>query len=106
MSFPNGGEIQRWDGMTRPYSPKDVDRLRGSVRIEFTLANISERWGPATFAGISPFGSPIDRGPGIASSVGRVRPGPTNCARPGRKLMKSLESWYLSPDSIETIIGN
>jgi isocitrate lyase len=28
----------RWDGVTRPYSPDDVERLRGSVRIAHTLA--------------------------------------------------------------------
>jgi isocitrate lyase len=39
MSFPNGSDdTPRWNGITRPYSQKDVDRLRGSVRIEFTLA--------------------------------------------------------------------
>ena len=28
----------RWDGVTRPYGPEDVLRLRGSLRIEHTLA--------------------------------------------------------------------
>ncbi|MDP6931515.1 MAG: isocitrate lyase [Myxococcota bacterium] len=28
----------RWDGIVRPYSQEDVDRLRGSLRIEYTLA--------------------------------------------------------------------
>jgi len=28
----------RWDGVSRPYSPEDVERLRGSLRIEHTLA--------------------------------------------------------------------
>ena len=28
----------RFDGITRPYSEADVDRLRGSVQIEYTLA--------------------------------------------------------------------
>ena len=28
----------RWAGIVRPYSEKDVERLRGSVRIEYTLA--------------------------------------------------------------------
>ncbi|HSA56911.1 MAG TPA: isocitrate lyase [Gemmatimonadaceae bacterium] len=28
----------RWDGIERPYTPADVARLRGSVRIEYTLA--------------------------------------------------------------------
>jgi isocitrate lyase len=34
----------RWAGVTRPYTPQDVGRLRGSVRIEYTLArNGAER---------------------------------------------------------------
>jgi len=34
----------RWAGVTRPYTPQDVERLRGSVRIEYTLArNGAER---------------------------------------------------------------
>ncbi|MBI5513890.1 MAG: isocitrate lyase [Deltaproteobacteria bacterium] len=28
----------RWEGITRPYSKADVERLRGSVKIEYTLA--------------------------------------------------------------------
>lgn len=38
MSSPNGGDTKRWAGVTRPYSQKDVERLRGSIRIEYTLA--------------------------------------------------------------------
>ncbi len=30
----------RWNGIARPYSNADVDRLRGSLRIEHTLARI------------------------------------------------------------------
>ena len=30
----------RWEGIERPYSEEDVDRLRGSVRIENTLATL------------------------------------------------------------------
>src|SRR5271156_3315528 len=30
----------RWEGITRPYSQKDVEQLRGSVRIEHTLARM------------------------------------------------------------------
>ncbi len=30
----------RWAGITRPYSAADVDRLRGSVQIEYTLARL------------------------------------------------------------------
>lgn len=33
-------EEQRWQGITRPYSPEDVLRLRGSVQIEYTLARM------------------------------------------------------------------
>ncbi len=28
----------RWAGITRPYTVEEVDRLRGSIRIEYTLA--------------------------------------------------------------------
>ncbi|MCW5625012.1 MAG: isocitrate lyase [Burkholderiales bacterium] len=31
-------ENPRWKGISRPYSPEDVDRLRGTVQIEHTLA--------------------------------------------------------------------
>jgi len=34
---------KRWAGVTRPFSPKDVERLRGSVKIDYTLANIGSR---------------------------------------------------------------
>lgn len=30
----------RWNGITRPYSPEDVVRLRGTLRIEYTLAHL------------------------------------------------------------------
>ena len=30
----------RWKGVERPYRPADVERLRGSVRIEYTLATL------------------------------------------------------------------
>jgi isocitrate lyase len=33
----------RWEGVTRPFSPEDVARLRGSVRIEHTLADRGAR---------------------------------------------------------------
>ncbi|HSN97074.1 MAG TPA: isocitrate lyase, partial [Candidatus Nanopelagicales bacterium] len=33
----------RWDGITRPYSAADVDRLRGTVRIQHTLADMGAR---------------------------------------------------------------
>ncbi len=33
----------RWKGVQRPYRPEDVERLRGSVRIEHTLATLGAR---------------------------------------------------------------
>jgi len=33
----------RWAGITRPYSAGDVERLRGSIRIEYTLADRGAR---------------------------------------------------------------
>ncbi len=33
----------RWDGIARPYSPEDVERLRGSLRIRHTLAERGAR---------------------------------------------------------------
>jgi len=33
----------RWDGITRPYSTSDVDRLRGSVKIAHTLAELGSQ---------------------------------------------------------------
>src|ERR687889_1848185 len=33
-------EGERWEGIERPYTSDDVDRLRGSVRIEHTLARL------------------------------------------------------------------
>src|SRR5881296_328907 len=32
-------ENPRWKGITRPYSVEEVERLRGSIRIEYTLAH-------------------------------------------------------------------
>jgi isocitrate lyase len=34
---------ERFAGITRPYSPADVDRLRGSVKIEHTLATLGAK---------------------------------------------------------------
>jgi isocitrate lyase len=36
----NGRAPDRWTGIERPYTSKDVERLRGSVRIEHTLARL------------------------------------------------------------------
>ena len=35
---PDDFEAARWKGLVRPYSQADVERLRGSVQIEYTLA--------------------------------------------------------------------
>src|SRR5205823_4556131 len=32
--------VKRWKGITRPYTSADIERLRGSVRIEHTLARM------------------------------------------------------------------
>ena len=34
---------QRWEGITRPYGPETVKKLRGSIRIEHTLAQLGAR---------------------------------------------------------------
>ena len=34
------GTNPRWQGITRPYSSKDVERLRGSIHVEHTLARL------------------------------------------------------------------
>jgi isocitrate/methylisocitrate lyase len=36
----NGHRPDRWDGIERPYSNADVERLRGSVHVEHTLARL------------------------------------------------------------------
>ena len=30
----------RWKGITRPYTAEDVDRLRGTIRVEYSLARL------------------------------------------------------------------
>jgi isocitrate lyase len=37
---PNGRTNGRWAGIDRPYTTEDVDRLRGTVRVEHTLARL------------------------------------------------------------------
>src|ERR671918_1635068 len=39
----NGVGEGRWGGITRPYSLRDVERLRGSMKIEYTLADVGAR---------------------------------------------------------------
>jgi isocitrate lyase len=36
----NGTTSTRWDGIERPYTSEDVERLRGSVQVEHTLARL------------------------------------------------------------------
>ncbi|HSB38910.1 MAG TPA: isocitrate lyase [Gaiellaceae bacterium] len=36
----NGKASKRWEGIERPYSSEDVERLRGSVHVEHTLARL------------------------------------------------------------------
>ncbi|HEY3929612.1 MAG TPA: isocitrate lyase [Candidatus Koribacter sp.] len=31
---------ERWKGITRPYTPEDVERLRGTIRIDYSLARL------------------------------------------------------------------
>jgi isocitrate/methylisocitrate lyase len=49
MSHPNGRPLKldtewrtnpRWAGIARPYTPEDVEKLRGSIHIEHTLARL------------------------------------------------------------------
>ncbi len=46
MSDPIGAAWKsdaRWSGVVRPYRPEDVERLRGSVQVECTLAQLGAR---------------------------------------------------------------
>jgi isocitrate lyase len=36
-------QAKRWEGVHRPYTPEDVDRARGSIKIDYTLANLGAR---------------------------------------------------------------
>src|SRR5437762_38802 len=36
----NGGASRRWEGIERPYTREDVERLRGTVHVEHTLARL------------------------------------------------------------------
>src|SRR5204863_3076558 len=36
----NGTANERWEGIERPYSSEDVQRLRGTVQVEHTLARL------------------------------------------------------------------
>jgi isocitrate lyase len=37
---PSGHAAERWQGIERPYTPADVERLRGPVAVEHTLARL------------------------------------------------------------------
>jgi isocitrate lyase len=39
----NAVPSDRWEGVVRPYGEADVDRLRGTLRIEYTLADVGAR---------------------------------------------------------------
>src|SRR5207237_8899755 len=41
-------DAARWSGITRPYTAADVERLRPSIKIEHTLAEVAARrlWTP------------------------------------------------------------
>ncbi|MCB9671267.1 MAG: isocitrate lyase [Alphaproteobacteria bacterium] len=43
IELNNDEHARRFDGISRPYGPEEVARLRGSVRIEHTLANRGAR---------------------------------------------------------------
>ncbi|MGC2789278.1 MAG: isocitrate lyase [Thermoplasmata archaeon] len=46
MSEPLGSDwktADRWHGIVRPYRPEDVERLRGSIHLEHTLAQLGSR---------------------------------------------------------------
>ena len=36
-------QAKRWEGVHRPYTPEDVDRARGIIKIDYTLANLGAR---------------------------------------------------------------
>ena len=44
MQSQNGDSPDRWRGIERPYSDEDVERLRGPVHIEHTLARRGAEW--------------------------------------------------------------
>jgi isocitrate lyase len=45
LEITNSDELmrRRWDGVSRPYSKEDVKRLRGSIKIEYTLATLGAK---------------------------------------------------------------
>jgi isocitrate lyase len=43
QSIPQWNGNKRWNGVERPYTTEDVLRLRGSIQIEYTLADLGAR---------------------------------------------------------------
>ncbi|HKW48842.1 MAG TPA: isocitrate lyase [Gemmatimonadaceae bacterium] len=43
MPIGDSDRAARWDGVTRPYTPADVERLRPSIKIEYTVADVTAR---------------------------------------------------------------
>src|SRR5215208_3309976 len=65
-------ESPRWEGITRPYSAEDVARLRGSIKIEHTLAQVGA---DANLAGqMYPDQSlyPADSGPHVVRRINQA----------------------------------
>lgn len=42
-NVPASTDAQRWEGVTRPYTPEQVAKLRGSVNVQYTLADMGAR---------------------------------------------------------------
>jgi malate synthase A len=40
---PSHPDPRRWDGISRPYGKKEVEKLRGTVKIDYTLAQMGAR---------------------------------------------------------------
>ena len=56
-------ENPRWKGITRNYSAEDVVRLRGSLRVEHTLARRgAEKLWDLVNGGLSPIPKPLPHG--------------------------------------------
>lgn len=64
----------RWEGITRLYTPEDVERLRGSITIEYTLARLgAERlWNLLHTEPYIPAPGRPHRQPGRAAGTGRI----------------------------------
>ena len=45
-------DTNRWEGVNRPYTPEDVSRLSGSVKIEYTLAKTGAEKTPKVICGV------------------------------------------------------